>query len=95
MGRIVSAEGSKVDPADTAAVRALKEKRPQTVGELRAVMGLLSYYQQYIRDFSRIAGPLYALTESDSKPGKHKDSNTGTRKVKGKFKGAPSHELIT
>ena len=95
LGRIVSAEGSKMDPADTAAVRALKEKRPQTVGELRAVMGLLSYYRQYIRDFSRIAGPLYALTESDPKSDNHKDRDTRTRKVKGKFKGAPSHKPIT
>lgn len=31
-----------MDPADSHAVRALKEKRPRTVGELRAVMGLLS-----------------------------------------------------
>ena len=46
LGRIVSAEGSQMDPADTLAVRALKEKRPRTVGELRSVMGLLSYYRQ-------------------------------------------------
>ena len=43
LGCIISAEGSKMDPADTIAVRALKEKRPHTVGELRAIMGLLSY----------------------------------------------------
>ncbi len=61
LGRIVSTEGSKMDPADTAAVRALKEKRPSTVGQLRAVLGLLSYYRQYIQDFSKIAGPLYDL----------------------------------
>jgi len=42
LGRIVSAEGSKIDPADTEAVRALREKRPSTVGQLRAVLGLLS-----------------------------------------------------
>lgn len=95
LGRIVSAEGSKMDPADTAAVRALKEKRPRTVGELRAVMGLLSYYRQYIRDFSRIANPLYALMELDPEPDKQKDRNTRTKRVKGKFKGTPSHKPIT
>ncbi|KAL1247686.1 hypothetical protein QQF64_023062 [Cirrhinus molitorella] len=54
--RIVSAEGSKM--ADTAAIRALKEKRPCTVGQLRTILDLLSYYRQ---DFSKIAGPLYYL----------------------------------
>lgn len=95
LGRIVSAEGSKRDPADTAAVRALKKKRPRTVGELRAVMGLLSYYRQYIRDFSRMANPLYALMELDPGPDKQKDWNTRTKRVKGKFKGTPSHKPIT
>lgn len=36
LGRIVSAEGSRIDPADTVAVAALKDKQPGTVGELRA-----------------------------------------------------------
>jgi len=33
LGRIVSVEGSKVDPADTEAVRCLKDKPPKNVGE--------------------------------------------------------------
>lgn len=61
LGRIVSAEGNRIDPADTVAVTALRDKQPSTVGELRAVLGLLSYYRQYIKDFSRIASPLYDL----------------------------------
>lgn len=39
LGRIVSADGSRIDPADTAAVRALKSKYPGTVGEVRAISG--------------------------------------------------------
>ncbi|KAL7849937.1 hypothetical protein SRHO_G00192860 [Serrasalmus rhombeus] len=42
LGRIVSAEGSRVDPADFEAVRALKDVRPQSVGQLRRVLGLLT-----------------------------------------------------
>lgn len=61
-----------MDPADTLAVRVLKEKSPRTVGELRVVVGLLSYYRQYIRDFSHIAGPLYALFKVDCAPDKQK-----------------------
>lgn len=64
LGRIVSAEGSRMDPADTASVRALKNKKTGNVGELRAVLGLLSYYRQYVKDFSRIASPLYDLLKA-------------------------------
>lgn len=35
LGMIVSAEGNKMDPTDTAAIRVLKEKRTSMVGELR------------------------------------------------------------
>ena len=61
LGRIVSAEGHQSDPADVQAVEALREKTPQTVGELRRVLGLLGYYRKYIPNFSKKAGPLYNL----------------------------------
>ncbi|XP_054863940.1 uncharacterized protein LOC129348184 [Amphiprion ocellaris] len=85
LGRIVSAEGSKMDPADTVAVRALKEKKPKTVGELRTVMGLLSYYRQYIKNFSRIAGPLYALLEGGPESSEQQGKNTKTWRAKAKL----------
>lgn len=66
LGRIVSAEGSRVDPADFEAVRALKDIKPQNVGQLRKMLGLLSYYRQYIKDFSRKACCLYELLKADT-----------------------------
>lgn len=50
-----------MDPEDTAAVQKLKHERPNTVGDVRKLLGFLSYYRQYIPDFSRIAKPLYDL----------------------------------
>lgn len=94
LGRIVSAEGSKIDPADTIAVRALKDKRPGNIGELRAMMGLLSYYRQYIQDFSRIAGPLYDLLKGTAADNNMTQNTTNTRRVTRKTKGVPSHKPI-
>lgn len=95
LGRVISSEGSKIDPADTIAVRALKDKQPTTVGELRAIMGLLSYYRQYIRDSSRIAAPLYDLLRApaDAQKGDER-RGTRTRQTKRKINGVPSNQPI-
>lgn len=92
LGRIVSAEGSKIDPADT--VRSLVEKRPSTVGQLRAVLGLLSYYRQYIKDFSKIAGPLYDLLKGEGETKEEEHNETTTKCTKRKKKGVPFQKPI-
>lgn len=66
VGRLVSAEGVRVDPKDLEAVLALKTKNPQTVGELRQILGFLSYYRSYIQHFAKIAKPLYELLQTKS-----------------------------
>lgn len=64
VGRLVSAEGVKIDPKDLDAVLALKEKTPNTVGDVRKLLGFLSYYRTYIQDFSRITKPIYELLQT-------------------------------
>ena len=61
LGRIVSGDGYSLDPEDTVAVHNLAKQKPETVGDVRKVLGFLSYYRQYIQDFSRTAKPLYDL----------------------------------
>uniref|UniRef100_A0A672JC04 Gypsy retrotransposon integrase-like protein 1 n=1 Tax=Salarias fasciatus TaxID=181472 RepID=A0A672JC04_SALFA len=93
LGRIVSREGNKMDPDDTAAICVLKEKKPKTVGEIRQIMGLLSYYRQYIKDFSRIAHPLYELTKMPVE--KEVLQSKGKRMTKQKnVKSVPSHTPV-
>ena len=66
VGRLVSAQGVQVDPKDLDAMLALKTKPPQTVGDLRQVLGFLSYYHSYVQDFAKIAKPLYELLQIKS-----------------------------
>lgn len=84
VGRLVSAEGVRIDPKDLEAVLSLKDKRPSTVGEVRQLLGFLSYYRTYIQDFSKIAKPLYELLQvKTTKP------ETPTRgSLQGKKKGS-------
>ena len=64
LGRVVNVYGYTMDPANVASVKALKETKPRTVGALHKLLSFISYYWQYIKDFSRLAKPLYALLSS-------------------------------
>lgn len=63
MGRLVSAEVVRIDTKDIAAVQALSKTTPNTVGDVRKLLGFLSYYRAYVQDFARIAKPLYDLLQ--------------------------------
>lgn len=79
----------RVDLTDVEAVQALKEKTPQTVGEVRRRLGFLSYYSIYVQDFSHIARLLYELLQI-------KSSSPQPKPTRGKTKGPqlPSHTLV-
>lgn len=79
VGRLVSAEGVRIDPKDLEAVRSLTTRTPLTVGDVRRLLGFLSYYRAFIQDFSRTAKPLYELLQV--KPGTTRD--THRKKAKG------------
>ncbi|KAK7907641.1 hypothetical protein WMY93_016253 [Mugilogobius chulae] len=81
LGRLVSGEGVQVDPKDLDAVIALKDKKPRTVGELRTLLGFLSYYRSFIKDFSRLARPLFELLQSS------KDTNSENKQAPKRSKG--------
>lgn len=74
LGKIVSKEGYTVDPAELAPVQALKDKTLKTVGDLRRHLGFLSYFHQYIPNFSSITKLLYSLLVVEGVPeGKPKE----------------------
>ena len=59
LGRVVWEDGYRIDPENLNA--SLKNKPPQTIGELRKLLGLLSYYRWYVPNFAQKAKPLYDL----------------------------------
>lgn len=81
LGRLVSGEGVKIDPQDLAAVMALKEKEPCTVGDVKSLLGFLGYYRSFIQDFSRLAKPLFELLQKSMETdGSHTKNRTNKRR---------------
>ena len=63
LGHVVSTEGIKTDPKKAKAVSEFPT--PSNVKEVCSFVGLASYYRKFIPNFSKIAGPLHALTKKD------------------------------
>lgn len=94
LGRLVTKDGHTMDPADIAPVQALKQTNPTTIGEVRKLLGLLSYYRNYIPNFSPIAKALYDfLSTEKTMKGKHKPRKHD-KKMKNKGGQLPSSHLI-
>lgn len=96
LGKIVTKEGYTMDPAEVAPVQDMKQRKPATVGELRKLLGFISYYRAYIPNFSRIAKPLYALlcsevSGNDNLKVKQKQKAVTRKKKRSQV---PSHQRI-
>lgn len=63
LGHVVSPHGLQPDPRNTDKVRSWP--RPQSPSEVRAFLGLCSYYRRFVKNFARCAAPLNHLTCKD------------------------------
>ena len=78
LGRLVSADGYRADPVDTAVLEKFRTA-PKNIGELRSLLGFFGYFRSYVRDFSRKVKPLYDLLKgkSTAKKGKGQKTRSG------------------
>ena len=59
LGHIISVDGITFDPEKIEAIRGWPV--PRNVTEVRSFMGLMGYYQRFIKGFSNIASPITYL----------------------------------
>jgi len=65
LGHVISSEGVSTDNDKIAAVS--NWPIPQNEKHLRSKLGLCSYYRRFVKGFSILAKPLYALIENQTK----------------------------
>ena len=61
LGRRVNEHGYKMDETTTQAVRDLAGRKYETVGDVRQLLGLLSYHRRHVQSFAELAKPLTDL----------------------------------
>ena len=64
-GHIISSRGIEVDKAKIKLISKLPS--PTNVKTVRQFLGHAGFYRRFIKDFSKIAKPLYKLLEKDAK----------------------------
>ena len=65
LGHIISNKGIEVDKAKIKLISKLPS--PTNVKIVRQFLGHAGFYRRFIKDFSKIAKPLYKLLEKDAK----------------------------
>ena len=65
LGHVVFEDGVSVDPSKVEAV--MNWEQPKSVFEIQSFLGLIGYYRNFIKDFSRLAAPMTKLTRKGVK----------------------------
>ena len=64
LGLVISTNGIKMDPAKVEAIQ--NWNTPTCVKDVRAFIGFCNFYRRFVLNFSKVAGPLNALTKKDA-----------------------------
>ncbi len=92
LGRLISANGYRPDPADTAALEKFRTP-PTNIGELRSLLGFLGYYRTYVKGFAAWVKPMYDLLKGKCNGSKAKGEKKGGQSYNSKEKIIWSQEL--
>ena len=59
LGHTISRQGLQVDPNEISVIQRVSP--PQEVRDVQSFLGLVGYYRRFIKDFSKLASPLFGL----------------------------------
>jgi len=65
LGHLISQKGLQVDPKKIAIIQRVPP--PQKQRDVRSFLGLARYYRIFIKDFNKLASPLFGLLAKDFK----------------------------
>ena len=81
LGHKISRHGIATDPEKVEAMKNLPT--PKNLRDVQSVLGLFQYYKNFVKDFARIAGPIYlALKKDQFQWGPEQDAAFNTLKQK-------------
>ena len=84
---VLSADGIKPDPDKASVIKQLRV--PNTVREIRSVVGMASYYRKFIPNFSDVVKPLTELTKKNAKFMWNEKRQTAFDRIKQALASAP------
>ena len=87
LGHSISQQGLQVDPNKIDIIQRVPP--PQKQRDVRSFLGLAGYYQRFIKDFSKLASPLFGLLAKSSKFIWSKSCHETLNILKGKLTTAP------
>eukprot|EP00253_Pinus_taeda_P022447 PITA_22447 len=87
LGHTISQQGLQVDPNKIAIIQ--KVPPPQKVRDVWSFLGLAGYYRRFIKDFSKLASPLFGLLGKDFEFKSTEDFQGALDELKYKLVSAP------
>ena len=87
LGLVMGVEGIKMQKEKVAEV--LEQSRPKMVKEVQKFLGLANYYRQFVKDFAKLAKPLYKLVRKDKKQNWKEEQEVAFKKLKRVFTTRP------
>eukprot|EP00253_Pinus_taeda_P006126 PITA_06126 len=87
LGHTISRQGLQVYPSKNSIIK--KVPPPQKVGDVQSFLGLVGYYRRFIKDFSKLASPLFGLLAKDVEFKWSDDYQRALNELKDKLVSAP------